>query len=70
MGAKQIVATGMRWRIGDGRAVNICEYRWILNDIGGKAISHRPTKCNLTKVHELIYYQRNYWKRQLEKHVF
>lgn len=70
MATKKLVATGMWWRIGDGRAVNIWENKWILNDTGGQPVSKRLAKYTLTMVHELIEHQRNCWKRQVVEQMF
>lgn len=70
MGAKALVAAGMRWRIGDGRSVDIWKDKWLPNSIRGKPLSKRPANCSLSRVHELIDHPRNCWKEMVVKHLF
>lgn len=70
LGVEQVVASGMKWNIGDGREISIWDDRWLTNQTGGKPVSSRPINTTFSKVSDLIDQQHNNWKRQVVLQTF
>lgn len=70
MAARKVVASGMLWKVGNGKSVNIWEDSWVPNEIGGRVISAKPISCTLNTVAELIDHQRKCWSYTLVRQLF
>ncbi|KAL3515197.1 hypothetical protein ACH5RR_022099 [Cinchona calisaya] len=66
--AKHLLETGLRTRVGDGRAISIWNDRWISANTDGKIQSSKPESCQLETVDQLI--RGASWNQQLINSVF
>lgn len=70
MGVRKVIASGMQWKIGNGKSVNIWKDSWIPNAIGGMVANTQSNCYNLSTVAELVDHQSKCWNYPLVTQIF
>lgn len=65
-----MIASGMQWKIGNGKAVNIWQDSWIPNETGRRVVSAQSNCYTLKTVSELIDHQSKCWNFTLVTQIF
>ena len=69
LGARDLVVKGSRWLVGDGSTLNIWDSRWLPRPTSFAPYTPKPPEGSISKVSDLIDYERGAWKRSFNSGV-